>query len=396
VIENLSKIKKTTNEINKIRSNYLLPGTRLTQVEDYCQVPVIIIKNKTNTSIHSSQNGDLYNGWDLIVPNGWAMSFWLTMVHSGAKAVGQRELNYLMFESGVLQFPNDFSDTEQGQEANKRDCLDLYKKYIRRPPSKRVNYFKLGFLTPFSCPWKSVMRLSMSDKLDVDLEENKEAGFYILRNKRILMTMSNLFFNKNKQAKLAKLNLNQTEINSLMNSYTAVRLTTIGKGTIDTFSWLYDKSNVKPNSTTRTVDSNNDTTFNNARFVINNIINHHRSQVLANLESSGKVTAGSNINKLLRGNFNKHDLLKSETSFFELNKELLDSKTHRMPIGFVSHGGYTLVNGGISANAYILTKYLLNLVDSKETLDYNQRTSITYKTPNSSQLRNAKIIHLYI
>ncbi len=394
----MNKIKKTTHEINKIRSNYLLPGTRLTEVEDYCQVPIILVKNSINSSVYSSQNGNLYNGWDVIIPNGWAMPFWLTMVHSGAKAIGQRELNYLMFESGVLQFPNEYSDTLPGQDANKRECLELYQKYIRRPPSKRVNYLKLGFLTPFSCPWKSVMYLSMPDKMSVNLEVNKEFGFYILRNKQVLINLSKLFFNRNKQAKLPKLNLNQSEMSLLLNSYVGVCLTPIGKGTIDTFSLLYGKSKNTPDMQTDDSQDEKNKEFNGERHVINNLINRHRNQALKKLESSGQVVSGSSINKLLRTNFSKYELLKNETSFFELNKELLDSESHQVPIGFVSHGGYTLVNGGVRANSFILTKYFLDLVNQENSIiiDFNRRTSITYKTPTTCLLRNARITHFFI
>ena len=75
VTESLRKSKKTTHEINKIRSTFLLPGTQLTQHEDYCHIPILLVKNTVNNSILSAQNGSMFDGWDLIVPRHWAMAF---------------------------------------------------------------------------------------------------------------------------------------------------------------------------------------------------------------------------------------------------------------------------------------------------------------------------------
>ena len=50
--------------------------------------------------MHSIRGGSMYSGWDVIMPNNWAMDFWLPLIHNGARAFGQTELNYLSFETG--------------------------------------------------------------------------------------------------------------------------------------------------------------------------------------------------------------------------------------------------------------------------------------------------------
>jgi ribonuclease P/MRP protein subunit POP1 len=100
VIDELNKEKKSTFELNKIRSNYLLPSTELKTLENHSKVPVLIIQNAVHNGNHKIFNGNLFTGWDIVLPNGWAMAFWMCLVHLGARAIGQNELNYLLFESG--------------------------------------------------------------------------------------------------------------------------------------------------------------------------------------------------------------------------------------------------------------------------------------------------------
>lgn len=100
VIDELNENKKSTHEINKLRQEYLMPSTRLTQLENHSQIPVLLVQNTLVSSVVSIQNGTLHSGWDFIAPKSWAMAFWMCFVHFGARAIGQNELSYLLFESG--------------------------------------------------------------------------------------------------------------------------------------------------------------------------------------------------------------------------------------------------------------------------------------------------------
>ena len=99
-IEKLNLNKKTTFQINKIRSQFLIPGTNLTGIETDSQIPVLLIQNGHSGNFNKIKNGNLMSGWDIILPNTWAMDFWMALVQYGCKAIGQNELNYLNFESG--------------------------------------------------------------------------------------------------------------------------------------------------------------------------------------------------------------------------------------------------------------------------------------------------------
>lgn len=92
-------------------------------------------------------------GWDIILPTGWAMAFWIALVYRGARTGGLQESQTLALEQGVPFFPNDFPDTPVGEAYNTQSKDDGEAKYKRYPPAKRPNYEKLGSKSPFSPPW---------------------------------------------------------------------------------------------------------------------------------------------------------------------------------------------------------------------------------------------------
>lgn len=100
-IDILNKSKQTTQEINKLRSNFFIPGTELNSLDSFSKVPVLLIQN--SSSSNSIQNSNMYSGWDIIMPRSWAMPFWLPLIHLGCRSVGQSEIDYMLFESGLLK-----------------------------------------------------------------------------------------------------------------------------------------------------------------------------------------------------------------------------------------------------------------------------------------------------
>ncbi len=97
-VNRLNSTKMSTHAVNQLRAKCLIPGSELQNVEPLSKVPVLLVQSSINSGVKTC--GSLFAGWDLIVPETWAMAFWLTLVHLGARAVAQEELNYLLFESG--------------------------------------------------------------------------------------------------------------------------------------------------------------------------------------------------------------------------------------------------------------------------------------------------------
>lgn len=369
----LLKVKKSTHEINTIRSNYLLPGTQLSQIENYCQIPVMLVRNNINNYSIADKNSSNV-GWDLILPSGWAMGFWLNLVHLGARVIAQRELAYLVFESGSLSYPVEFGDTEFGEIESRDLSNKLYDKFTRRPPSKRVNYFKQGHLSPFYLPWRSLIAIN-STNIDLNLTSCREIKYFVLRNRRVISKLQDKLFHKK-----ARLELTEKEVELLSKSFVAVRLVSSGKGSLEQYSLLYAENKNEPKE--------------KQRVVINKLIDEQKSQVVARLKSENKEKPATTINKLIRANFNKYSLLKDESFFLRYYLEIIQSENDNLPIGFISSNEYTLANGKCSANAFILTKYLVNGLDKRT--GGIAPSIIFYQTPNcSSLLKSARIEHLF-
>lgn len=54
------------------------------------------------------------NGWDLVLPGGWANAFWKALIYAGSRHIGILERFNLMHEYGDISFPGDFPDTKAG------------------------------------------------------------------------------------------------------------------------------------------------------------------------------------------------------------------------------------------------------------------------------------------
>lgn len=92
----------------------------------------------------------------------------------GARSGGLRETESLAFELGECFLP---PDSDAGKNNEERIETELKETYFRKPPSKRVNYLKLGINTPFYCPWKLLLKDWCGQNVN---------DFYLLRDWRLL------------------------------------------------------------------------------------------------------------------------------------------------------------------------------------------------------------------
>ena len=97
-------------------------------------------------------------GWDLVLPNNWAMAFWVSLIYRGARACSLSDQQKWLLESGALSFPHDFPDTSDGRALEEEQCKAREEKYLRYPPDKRRNYGKLLIPHPFLRPWRSLIQ----------------------------------------------------------------------------------------------------------------------------------------------------------------------------------------------------------------------------------------------
>ncbi|KAI9346531.1 ribonucleases P/MRP protein subunit POP1-domain-containing protein [Obelidium mucronatum] len=136
------------HELNKKRSETLVPGSRLPANAGGPPVPILLVQRNTPGS--TDKSGEFVNGWDVIVPAGTAaVCLWKSFVFAGAHAIGLNDRRRICFETGVASFPEDYPETLAHVSWAKEERDSKSAEWSRKPPAKRVNYEKLGVVDPF-------------------------------------------------------------------------------------------------------------------------------------------------------------------------------------------------------------------------------------------------------
>ncbi|CAH0398801.1 unnamed protein product [Chilo suppressalis] len=181
--DNIKKEKlSNTQFIEHITKTQLVPGA--VNIEDPAlqSIPIVLIQRPGSQD--SSKKIGYGSGWDIIIPPGYGLQFWQTLIMFGARSGGLRESENLAFEMGDCYLP---PDSNSGKEEEIRIETELREKYFRLPPSKRVNYIKMGIVTPFICPWKILLR---------DWSNSSTDNFFVLRDRRLLQRLQDCIINK--------------------------------------------------------------------------------------------------------------------------------------------------------------------------------------------------------
>ncbi|CAG9805522.1 unnamed protein product [Chironomus riparius] len=173
--DEIFKTKLPNSELNKLRNEkQLLPAVAAPFEKTLQPIPIILIQRGHLSSLNDRRSNNLGDGWDIIVPAGYGLSTWLSLIKFGARVVaGFEEENLIMNEMKVDIFQ---PDTVMGIKEYERIGIDETEKYFKKPPNKRINYRKFKISSPFSLPF---MKLINEWRKGTD-------DFYILRNKSLL------------------------------------------------------------------------------------------------------------------------------------------------------------------------------------------------------------------
>ena len=80
--------KTPDSQVNAEKSKLLVPGSELPETAKESKIPMMLLH----------QHDQFGSGWDIILPAGWGMSFWLNFVFRGARVGGQQEMRQLCLE----------------------------------------------------------------------------------------------------------------------------------------------------------------------------------------------------------------------------------------------------------------------------------------------------------
>lgn len=170
--DEVTKDMMSTGELCKLRNkNQLVPGIASSFEKDLQPVPILLVQRAGSQSPEFKRLG-FGSGWDLIVPAGYGLSVWLSLIRCGAKSGGWRETETLTNEMGFELF---LPDTISGEKESLRMLKLKRDEYFRKPPNKRTNYKKMGITSPFTCPFSQLVK-----------EWNGSEKFHVLRSREKL------------------------------------------------------------------------------------------------------------------------------------------------------------------------------------------------------------------
>ncbi|KAF8225887.1 POP1-domain-containing protein [Tricholoma matsutake] len=147
-------------DLDERRSKNLVPGTPLKPLRQDDRIPVLLIQRSLECSASESQS---IHGWTLIIPAGWSMAFFSSLIFTGTRVGGQRERQTQAFEAGTAYFPRDYpSSSGYDIYATAREQEERAR-WERKPPAKRPNFEKLETRSPWKADWHVVLGLQSTD-----------------------------------------------------------------------------------------------------------------------------------------------------------------------------------------------------------------------------------------
>lgn len=174
-----------------------------------------------------------------MLPAGWAMPFWLGLIINGCQPGGIRETTTMVLEQCLFQ--SDEPDTDAGKTRAILKKQEAMEKHFKLPPQMRVNYIKLGFQTPFHCPWDS-----LCNEWTVNFKSK-----FVLRNTKVLNYLQSLTLKLNNKTNVDI--KEKIELPDFQNCLVPIRLNILQKGVLKSNSHIYlptsdDLNNIKNKS----------------------------------------------------------------------------------------------------------------------------------------------------
>ncbi|KAM3579893.1 Ribonucleases P/MRP protein subunit pop1 [Umbelopsis sp. WA50703] len=183
-------------DLNVRRSKNLLPGTKLDFTRDDAKIPILLVQrgsaSQTNKTLSSPE---FETGWNIILPKGWGVSFWKSLVFAGCRTAGLREQRSMSFESGKACYPYDFAGTKAYDVWKSEQRSVLEEAWKRKPPAKRFNFEKVGIRDPFNADFNSLVLSSENDDVDMLSSSHSSSAspsLWVLSAHSILNALSKL------------------------------------------------------------------------------------------------------------------------------------------------------------------------------------------------------------
>lgn len=180
---NKSYVNQSSQKEVERRRRAIGPGIIPTGQDCDPLIPIIMLKR-------------LDNSWTVLLPWGWVMPVWHSLMHINDVHLGGTDQSHqISFEGGRLYFPDDFPGTPAGTIAEQENSDERKKLWTRKPPGKRTTYSRLKIRkyeprgevgSPFRCDWHYLyekvskqfggLTKPIQDEDDINIELEKDAS----------------------------------------------------------------------------------------------------------------------------------------------------------------------------------------------------------------------------
>ncbi len=160
----------TKGDIDRRRKQQLVPGTRLEPTSADDIIPVVIIRHDSRSG-SAAPSEPVLHGFTLLIPRGWGIAFWLSLVSPGTRVAGQVQIRHQALEGGALAFPHDYLGTAAFDDYWQQQALVRQREWKKRPKGKRTEWETLGL--PFPYGGKEMWIRALQNSLNLSSRERR-------------------------------------------------------------------------------------------------------------------------------------------------------------------------------------------------------------------------------
>ncbi|CAE6421566.1 unnamed protein product [Rhizoctonia solani] len=147
-------------QLDRRRSENLVPGTQLRPTVNDDKIPLLLIQHTISHGQAPSTNSDSsqsLHGWTMILPPSWSMPFLSSLTHTGTRVVGLSARHHQRLETRSPHFPDDYVGCSAYTDMAKKQAEMERARWERTPKGKRINYEALGTGSPWVSGWDGLV-----------------------------------------------------------------------------------------------------------------------------------------------------------------------------------------------------------------------------------------------
>ncbi|KAL7422007.1 Ribonucleases P/MRP protein subunit pop1 [Cryptotrichosporon argae] len=134
-----------------------VPGTRLRPLAQDDRLDIVLVRRHlphAAARADADPTADGFSGFTLLVPRSWAQPLLVSLVYARAYHVGLEERRVQHREAGTASFPEHYGAVcAAGRQWEDERGKERARRWVRRPPGRRVEWESVGTWAPFVPDW---------------------------------------------------------------------------------------------------------------------------------------------------------------------------------------------------------------------------------------------------